>query len=345
MIPLFKPSCSDLEIQNVTRVLRSGFWSMGPVVEELEEQFAKYTGSRHAVAVSNCTAALQLALETLGVRDGEVIMPALTFAATGLSVLHSGGRVVLADIDENTLCIDWDDVKSKETQRTAAIIPVWYGGTVNSPRSFPSGWIIEDCAHAAGNMLAGQIGDVACWSFNAVKNLASGDGGMITTPDGELAARLRRLRRFGIDRKGWDYDIPDPGWKADMNDITAAIAMAQLQRLDEMNELRRKIVLTYMRELSNLDWLRLPEWDENSSWHMFVARTQHRDSLITHMYSRGVSAGVHYKPLNLHRIFGEHKALPVTDRIWKTLITFPLYPDMTDDDLGQVIDAVRSFLV
>lgn len=345
MIPLFKPSCSDLEIQNVTRVLRSGFWSMGPVVEELEEQFAKYTGSRHAVAVSNCTAALQIACETLGVRDGEVIMPALTFAATGLSVLHSGGKVVLADIDEDTLCIDWDDVKSKETQRTAAIIPVWYGGTVNSPRSFPSGWIIEDCAHAAGNMLAGQIGDVACWSFNAVKNLASGDGGMITTPDGELAARLRRLRRFGIDRKGWDYDIPDPGWKADMNDITAAIALAQLQRLGEMNELRRKIVLTYIKELSDLDWLRLPEWDESSSWHMFVARTEHRGNLIIHMYSRGVSAGVHYKPLNLHRIFGEHKPLPVTDRVWKTLITFPLYPDMTDDDLGQVIDAVRSFRV
>jgi len=318
---------------------------MGPVVEELEEQFAKYTGSRHAVAVSNCTAALQIACETLGVRDGEVIMPALTFAATGLSVLHSGGKVVLADIDEDTLCIDWDDVKSKETQRTAAIIPVWYGGTVNSPRSFPSGWIIEDCAHAAGNMLAGQIGDVACWSFNAVKNLASGDGGMITTPDGELAARLRRLRRFGIDRKGWDYDIPDPGWKADMNDITAAIALAQLQRLDEMNELRRKIVLTYIKELSDLDWLRLPEWDESSSWHMFVARTEHRGNLIIHMYSRGVSAGVHYKPLNLHRIFGEHKPLPVTDRVWKTLITFPLYPDMTDDDLGQVIDAVRSFRV
>jgi len=318
---------------------------MGPVVEELEEQFAKYTGSRHAVAVSNCTAALQIACETLGVRDGEVIMPALTFAATGLSVLHSGGKVVLADIDEDTLCIDWDDVKSKETQRTAAIIPVWYGGTVNSPRSFPSGWIIEDCAHAAGNMLAGQIGDVACWSFNAVKNLASGDGGMITTPDGELAARLRRLRRFGIDRKGWDYDIPDPGWKADMNDITAAIALAQLQRLGEMNELRRKIVLTYIKELSDLDWLRLPEWDESSSWHMFVARTEHRGNLIIHMYSRGVSAGVHYKPLNLHRIFGEHKPLPVTDRVWKTLITFPLYPDMTDDDLGQVIDAVRSFRV
>ena len=318
---------------------------MGPVVEELEEQFAKYTGSRHAVAVSNCTSALQIACETLGVRDGEVIMPALTFAATGLSALHSGGKVVLADIDEDTLCIDWDDVKSKETQRTAAIIPVWYGGTVNSPRSFPSGWIIEDCAHAAGNMLAGQIGDVACWSFNAVKNLASGDGGMITTPDGELAARLRRLRRFGIDRKGWDYDIPDPGWKADMNDITAAIALAQLQRLDEMNELRRKIVLTYIKELSDLDWLRLPEWDESSSWHMFVARTEHRGNLIIHMYSRGVSAGVHYKPLNLHRIFGEHKPLPVTDRVWKTLITFPLYPDMTDDDLGQVIDAVRSFRV
>lgn len=344
MIPLFRPSCSDLEIRNVTGVLRNGFWSMGPVVEQFEEEFAKYAGVNHAVAVSNCTNALQITCEALGVRGREVILPALTFAATGLSVLHSGGRVVLADIDEDTLCIDWDDVQSKITLTTKAIIPVWYAGTVTPPLRF-SPPIIEDCAHATGSRDAGLLGIAACWSFNAVKNLAAGDGGMITTHNKTLADRLRKLRRFGIDRKGWDYEIPEPGFKADMNDITAAIALAQLERLNGMNELRRKIVLTYMKEFADLDWLRLPSWDEHSSWHMFVARTNRRDELIAHMHSRGVSAGVHYKPLNMHKVFGDYRELPVTDRVWKTLVTFPLYPDMTDSEIDQVVSAVRSFRV
>ena len=346
MIPLFRPSCSDLEIRNVTRVLRSGFWSMGTVVEEFEEKFARYVDAPYAVAVSNCTAALQIAMEALGVRGREVILPALTFAATGLSVLHSGNKVILADIDEDNLCIDWDDVQEKLTPFTRAVIPVWYAGRVPLSVDYggdPFPYIIEDCAHAAGSVLAGRIGDVSCWSFNAVKNLAAGDGGMITTGDEKLAERLRRLRRFGITRKGWDYEIPEPGWKADMNDITAAIALAQFQRLDGMNELRRKIVLTYLKEFADLDWLRLPVWDEFSSWHMFVAKTERRDDLIAHMHSRGVSAGVHYKPLNHHKIFGDYRELPVTDRVWKTLVTFPLYPDMTDSDIDQVVDAVRSF--
>jgi perosamine synthetase len=344
VIPLFKPSCSDLEIQNVTQVLRSGWWGGGPVTEELEEQFAKRVGVKYAVATNNCTSALQIACEALGVRGGEVIMPALTFAATGLSVLHSGARVVLADIKEDTLCLDWNDVQGKITPQTKAIIPVWYAGTVTASLRF-SPPVIEDCAHAAGSRDAGLLGLAACWSFNAVKNLASGDGGMITTNNKELASRVRRLRRFGIDHAGWDYEIPSPGWKADMNDITAAIALAQLQRLDEMNEIRRKIVLTYLKEFSDLIWLELPAWDANSSWHMFVARTNRRNSLIAHMYSHGVSAGVHYKPLNQHKIFGEHGELPVTDRVWKTLVTFPLYPDMTENDIEQVVDAVRSFRV
>ncbi|SRR6266704_1180653 len=349
MIPLFRPSCSDLEIRNVTEVLRSGWWSCGPKVAELEEEFAKRTNIQHAVAVSNCTSALQIACEALGVRGGEVIIPALTFAATGLSVLHSGAQIVFADINEDTLCIDWEDADRKVNSRTRAIIPVWYGGKTAAiaPYCRHSPPIIEDCAHAAGSLHAGYNGVAACWSFNAVKNLASGDGGMITTNDAELADRIRKLRRFGIDKEqsSWDYNIPVAGWKADMNDITAALALAQLARLDEMNELRRKIVLTYMKEFRDLDWLKLPSWDAHSSWHMFVARTQRRDDLITHLLRWGVSAGVHYKPLNQHGIFGEYQELPVTDRVWKTLVTLPLYPDMTENDVEQVVDAVRSFRV
>ena len=270
-------------------------------------------------------------------------MPALTFAATGLSALHSGNRVVFADIREDTLCMDWNYAESLITSQTKALIPVWYAGAVTPGQWFSHAPVIADCAHATGSLYAGRYSQVACWSFNAVKNLASGDGGMITTRSRELADRLRRLRRFGISRKGWDYEIPEPGWKADMNDITAALALAQLERLDKMNELRRKIVLTYLKEFADLGWLKLPSWDENSSWHMFVARTERRDDLIAHMQNHRVSAGVHYKPLNLHTVFGSYRELPVTDRVWKTLITLPLYPDMTESEIDQVIDAVRSF--
>ena len=361
VIPLFRPSCTDLEVKYVTETLRSGWWAQGPRVEELEEKFAAYTGARHAVAVSSGTAALQLSIEAIGIKGKEIILPALTFASDALAVMHSGNIPVFADIDEDTLCIDWEDARRKTTPRTGAVIPVWYGGTVRKPRysgtaEESADWwvdipVIEDCAHAAGSAQAGRD-ETACWSFQAVKNLAAGDGGMITTLDSRVAQKARKLRWCGIDRStwdrdrkksyNWDYDITVPGHKAHMNDITASVALAQLERLDEMNEKRRDIVSRYLGELDYLDWLKLPEWRENSAWHIFAIRVNHRDELIDHMKSLGVSAGVHYRPLNHYEIFGKTE-LPVADRVWKTLLTLPLYPDMTEMDICRVISAVRSF--
>ena len=304
--------------------------------------------------MNSATMALHLTCQALGVSGGEIIMPALTFASTGLAALHNDARVVFADIDEDTLCIDWDDVAAKTTHRTQAIIPVWYGGTVTSPQSAVLDPLIEDCAHATGSTLAGQQGYAACWSFHAVKNLASGDGGMITTSDPDLAARLRALRWCGIDRStwgrnltrySWEYDIREPGHKAHMNDITAALALAQLERLDGMNAARRAIVRRYLEELDGeRDWMRLPQWREDSSWHLFTIRVPagQRDAFIGHMATAGVTAGVHYKPLNTYPIFGS-AVLPVTDRVWQTLVTLPLYPDMTETDVSRVIDAARTW--
>lgn len=358
MIPLFRPSCSDREIERVTRVLRSGWWRLGPETEELERKFREFAGTRHAVAVNSATMGLQLTCEALRVRGGEIIMPALTFAATGLAAVHNGCRIVFADINENTLCMDWDDAAAKITPHTRAVIPVWYGGTVIMPspawQSRPLEFdipVIEDCAHAAGSSLAGHLGFAACWSFETVKNIAAGDGGMVTTNSSELAARLRRSRWFGIDRStwdrsgqaySWDYDIPSAGWKANMNDITAAIALAQLERLDEMNKARKMVALRYLDELKDLEWLRLPSWREDSAWHLFAVRTENRDDLIRHMQVNGVSAGVHYRPLNTYEAFGRQE-LPVTDRVWKTLVTLPLFTDMTEDEVTQVIQVVRSW--
>lgn len=357
MIPLFRPSCTDAEVEAVTAALRSGWWGMGPRVAEFEREFAAYVGAEHAVAVNSASAALQLALEGLGITGGSVIMPALTFVSTGLAALRNGCRVIFADIDEDTLCINWADAVVKAVTDTRALIPVWYGGTVNrqaTPHWWPHIPVIEDCAHAAGSARAGQIGDAACWSFHAVKNLAAGDGGMITTSDPDLAARLRALRWCGIDRStwerdqgryGWDYDIPQPGWKAHMNDLTAALGLAQLARLDDMNAQRRKLACRYADELGSLGWLRLPQVDDESANHLFVVRVDagDRDRFIRHMLDSGVSAGVHYKPLTAYPMFGPRQELPVTDRVWKTLVTLPLFPDMTGAEHGQVVAAVKRF--
>jgi perosamine synthetase len=354
MIPLFRPSCTDLEVRYVTETLRSGWWGMGPRVAEFEERFARYTGAAHAVAVNSGTAALQLACEAADVAGGEVIVPALTFASTALAAVHAGARVVFADVEEESLCLDWRDAGRRMTPATRAVVPVWYGGTV-TPRSapwWPPGFIIEDCAHAAGSAGVGRQGVLACWSFHAVKNLATGDGGMITTDDAGLASQLRELRWCGISRStwerdkgsyGWEYDITRPGHKAHMNDLTAALGLAQLERLDDLNKARRDIVARYLEALGGLPWLRLPQWREGSSWHLFVARVEERDAFIDHMLAAGVSAGVHYKPLNTYPVFGGHQPLPVTDRVWKTLVTLPLFPGMTDSEVTQVVDAVRGF--
>jgi len=356
VIPLFRPSVSDLEKRYVCEALDSGWWGQGPRTEEFEGRFAEYAGAKHAVAVSSCTAALHLALEALGVRGGQVICPALTFVSTGLAALHAGAQVIFADVDDETLCLDWDDVRAKAGDQTRAVVPVHYGGTVTSP---PFPWldpVIEDCAHAAGSTRAGrQNGTAACWSFQAVKNLACGDGGMITTDDADIAGTARKLRWCGIERStweresragyNWDYDVPRAGWKYQMTDIAAAVGLAQLERIEDLNKARRGLVLRYMAELPGRVWLRTPRWREGSAWHLFYIRVpaEMRDALISHLLARGISAGVHYKPLNRYPVFGERQPLPVTDAAWRELVTLPLFPDMTEAQQDRVIAAVRGF--
>lgn len=362
MIPIFKPSYTNLERTYVNAVLESGWWGLGPMTERFEKKFAEYVGVKYAVAVNSATAALDLALKAYDIHDGEVIIPALTFVSTGLAALYNNNKVVFADIDGETLCIDWMDVASKITKKTKAVMPVWYGGRFFPidglapfvmPTDRPDIKVIQDCAHATGNKLVGQGTDIACWSFHAVKNLATGDGGMITTNDEEIYKKLLPMRWCGIDKStwersqkkyGWDYSIDTVGYKCHMNDITAALGLAQLERIEELNGKRKLRVLQYLEELSDVEWLRLPKWDSTSSWHMFVIRIteEDRNRFIDYMLAHGVSVGVHYKPLNTYDIFPKTK-LPVTDRVWKTLVTMPLYPDLTDEDFNHIIKTVKNF--
>jgi perosamine synthetase len=334
--------------------MKSGWIGLGPKVEEFEKKFAEKVGVKYAVAVNSATAALDLAVKAHNIKNGEVIVPALTFISTALAPLYNGNKIVFADIDEEKLCIDWEDVASKITKNTKAIIPVWYAGRYEDyPTHFPYGnlTVIEDCAHASGTKRAGTK-NTACWSFHAVKNLATGDGGMITTNDEEIYKKLIPMRWCGIDKStwersnkkyGWDYAIDTIGYKCHMNDITAAIGLAQLERLDEMNDKRKLLVLQYIHELRDISWLRLPQYDNRSSWHMFVGRIKEkRDSFIDYMLAHGISVGVHYKPLNTYPMFPKTK-LPVTDRVWKELVTLPLFPSMTDEQFEYIVKTIKKF--
>jgi perosamine synthetase len=351
-INLLKPSPTSAEINAVTKVLKSGWWGMGPVTKQFEEEFATYAGAKYCVAVNSATAALHLAVRILNdekqFKGGNIIVPALTFVSTALAGLYEGLDVVFADIDEETLCLDPKDVNRKKTPSTIAVIPVHYAG-ITAPSLSSHVNTINDAAHAAGNKEITKNGVMSCWSFHAVKNLATGDMGAITTDDKVIYDKLMRLRWCGIsldtwsrEKKGynWEYDITEIGYKYHTNDIMASIALAQLHRLDRMNARRAKIATAYRKSLGHV--VKLPP--ESATNHLFVIRVaaNDRDKLVEYMRERNVSPGVHYKPIHTYSIF-KPQSLPVTERVWKTLLSIPIHPDMTDHDVGRVIQVIKDY--
>jgi perosamine synthetase len=367
MIPVFRPTCGDEEIRLVTEVLRSGWWGLGPKTKAFEDAFAEYVHAPHAVALNSATAALHLGLRALGVEGREVITTSMTFVSTNHEIVHNQATPVFADIEPDTLNIDPVDIERKITPRTAAILVVHYGGhpcdldrirEIAAARRIP---VIEDAAHACGAWYGdrpiGSISELTSFSFHAVKNLATGDGGMLTLNDPELDARLRRSRWLGInkdtwvradDGKGyaWAYNVEEFGFKSHMNDIAAALGLAQLGRLDRTNGRRREIAARYSAALQDLDWLELPveKPGVRSAWHNYVVKVDDRDAFMSHLNARGVSTGMHYIPNHLYDIYKPYAtSLPITERVWSRLVTLPLFPDLRDAEADIVIDAVSSY--
>jgi perosamine synthetase len=344
-IPLLQPSVSQAEIDAVTEVLKSKWWGMGKVVEQFEKEMAERYDYKYCITTNSATAALHLAMVVLGIGPGdEVIVPSLTFISTGLAPLYVGAKVVLADVREDTLCIDWYNAASLITRKTKAIIPVDYAGYSalgNNHYCLP---VVQDAAHSCGGR---GYGDLVCLSFHPVKNLATGDGGAILTNNAEYNKRLRALRWCGIDkstweraekRYGWDYNINEAGYKLHWNDIQAAIGLAQLHRLDEMNAQRRVIALRYMQELRGL--VDLPKDMPGHTWHIFSIRVDNRDKMIDALLSQDISAGVHYKPLNHYPMFSG--STPVVEREWERLVTLPIFADMEEWQQAKVIKVVKE---
>jgi dTDP-4-amino-4,6-dideoxygalactose transaminase len=375
-LPYCLPFIGEEEIAEVADSLRSGWVTTGPKVQGFEREFAAYAGAKHAVAVNSCTAALHVSLAALGVGPGdEVIVPTLTFCATANVVVHLGATPVIVDVDRN-FHIDPDAVRRAIGARTKAIIPVHYGGQACALREIlevagrhgiP---VVEDAAHAAGAEYAGSRigahGRAACFSFYAIKNMTTGEGGMITTNDDGLAARLRLLSLHGMSRDAWKryteagswyYEVLEPGYKYNMTDIQAALGIHQLRRLDGFIRRRQEIAALYDEAFSDLREILLPARlpGRNHTFHLYPIRIEagrlqlNRSEFIEQLRARNIGTSVHFIPLHRHPYYRKRfgyspQQFPVAEEIYRGLLSLPLYPKMTDRDAGDVVAAVREVI-
>jgi dTDP-4-amino-4,6-dideoxygalactose transaminase len=361
------------------KVLASGWVTMGPESVAFEREFAAWVGAPFAVGVSSCTAAIEIALKVLDLPPGSpVLTPTLTFCGAVQAIIHAGLRPVLVDVDESTLTVSKEGM-AKAANRfgaSAAVVQHMAGypvdvSAVASAASIPTENVVEDAAHGLGASLAGNpIGSTsraACFSFYATKNLPIGEGGAITTYDGELAERLRRVSLHGMSgdawrryhRSGsWYYSVEEGGLKANFTDLQAAIGRAQLESLDGWQSRRAAIAEVYDSFLSNVPGIVLPprpSVGDRHAWHLYVVRIlprfgRPRDEVIELLRGLGIGTSVHFIPVHHHPYFrellGDEQCanLPVADRIFPELLSLPLHPGLTDSDLGRVCDALEHLV-
>lgn len=326
MIPVLTPKATGTEIDALKEVIASGWWGMGPKVEELEQKWAKFTGAKYAVAVNSCTSALDIAVRLIKLPN-PVKVSAFTFVSSALAPLNAGYKIKFVDIDPKSLCTKKSDIQ------------VMYAGNQSGEGK------IYDMAHSGG---AKHKGIISCWSFHAVKNLPAGDGGMLTMNDKKLYERAKALSWCGIDKStfqrsgkkySWDYDIQEAGLKAHMNDLTAAIALEQLKVLKERNKYRKELAKTYDRYLPK--WIKRPYRSE--TWHLYTVRVPDRDGLIDYLAQYGYSTGVHYKPLYKYPIFGKQKTLKNTEKAFEEIITLPLHLNLTVSEVKNICETINDY--
>lgn len=370
MVTLSETTLGEEEALAAAEVVRGGWLTQGPRVQRFEEAFAAMVGGVEAVAVANCTVGLELAFEALGVRAGdEVIVPSLTFVATANAVMRCGATPVFADVQSPTdLTLSASDVAKKITAKTKLICPVHYAGfavDLDALTEAAQGIaMVEDCAHSPGATLGGRglgsIGAIGAFSFFANKNMTTGEGGMLTTHDPELAQRLRRTRAHGMTTStlerhrghAFTYDVERVGTNARMDELRAAIGMIQLQKLSENNIARAQRVGWYRERLGPHARLVIPFGQHTrgeSVHHLFVVLLPEgtdRAAVMAHMRAAGVQTSVHYPPTHRFSAYESVRAtLPVTDAVAPRLLTLPLHPLLTHEQLLRVCDALESALV
>lgn len=369
MIPVFKPSLGEEEEEAIVSVLRSGWIGNGPKTQEFEEKFKRFTGVKNAVALNSASAAMHLAVIASGVSEGdEVITPSLTFVATNHPIIMQGAKPVFCDVEYDTLCADINDIQKKITKKTRAIIVVHYGGhpvdldpIVKLCREKKI-VLIEDCAHAIGsyykNKHVGSYGDYGCFSFAAIKNLTTGDGGMLVGFSKKRTEHARALAWSGISQSTWErakreklkwqYDVVGIGWKYQMNDIAASIGLVQLKKLKTNNLKREEITKRYNQAFSDMSLIEIPvvRLYAKSSHHNYVIKVPEkiRDKLNPYLAERGIATSVHYMPSHYYKLYsGYSHNVPITEEVWKKILLLPIFPDLSLKNQEFIIDTVKKF--
>ncbi|HEX9493162.1 MAG TPA: UDP-4-amino-4,6-dideoxy-N-acetyl-beta-L-altrosamine transaminase [Thermoanaerobaculia bacterium] len=371
MLPYGRQSIDAADEQAVLAALRSDFITTGPLVNRFETAFAERVGARFAVAVSSGTAALHAAMFAAGIGpDMEVIVPAMTFAASANCARYQGGNVVFVDVRDDNLNVDIDAITNALTAKTRAVVAVDFAGhpavteqirLLAKARNLS---LIEDASHALGATLdgkrVGSLADMTTFSFHPVKHITTGEGGMITTDDPELAARLRRFRNHGIttthsDREkaaSWYYEQIDLGYNYRLTDIQCALGLSQLARLDGWLERRRAIAARYNEAFARLSLVRRPTVlpGADSAWHLYLVRVRNMDrgKVFRALRAENIGVNVHYIPVPWHPYYqdlGYTKGQwPVSEQAYAEAISLPMFATMTDRDVNDVIDAVEKVL-
>ena len=371
-VPLSDIDFDETESLAVEKVLKSRWLTMGKVTQEFEASFAAHVQSRHAIAVTNATAALHLACLVLGLGPGdEVIVPSLTFVATANAVRYVGATPVFADIvSDDNLNISPDGISALITPRTRAIIVVHYSGypcdmeAILSIAKQNGLFVIEDAAHAVGSELNGRPlgtwGDIGCFSFFSNKNMTTGEGGMMTTDSDDLAQKLNRLRSHGMTSLTWDrhkghaysYDVVDLGYNYRIDEIRAALGLVQLSKVERNNERRRSLTQVYRDALQEL----APQVNVPFQHHLgktaahimpvLLPQDTKRQDFIESMKGNGIQTSIHYPPIHTFTSYKDDMVwnLPVTEEVAKREITLPLYPAMSNDAVIVVVSAIQASL-
>lgn len=373
-LPFSRPSLGDEEIAAVTEVLRSGWITTGPRCQALEDAFCATFGARHAIAVSSATAGMHVALMGLGIGPGdEVITPSQTWVSTVNIISLLGATPVFVDVDRDTLMVDAERLAAAITPRTRALIPVHYAGApadLDPIRALAERHgiaVIEDAAHAVGTRYRERwIGaqGTAIFSFHAIKNMTCAEGGLIATDDDALADKVRMLKFHGLGVDAFDRltlgrkpqaEVITPGYKYNLADINAAIALVQLRRLPEMNTRRAERVAHYRKALhdSPLLPLAVPDYPHLHANHLFMVRVDpercglDRDAFMQALSARGIGTGLHFRAVHTQKYYrGKYPDLRLPDTEWNSarLCTLPLFPDLTDADLARVLTTIDEVL-
>lgn len=380
-IPYGRQDINDADIQAVVETLKSDYLTQGPKIKEFENAFAQYVGSTYAVAVNNATAGLHLAATALNVQPGDkVIVTPLTFAASANCIRFCGGEVVFCDIDEQTYLMDpvklTELLESAPTGTYKGIIPVDFAGypvNLDVFRKIADKyglWIIDDACHAPGAYVlsengekqlsgSGSLAEISVFSFHPVKHIATGEGGMLTTNSKELYEKLCLYRSHGITKDpsklmenhgGWYYEMQELGFNYRITDFQAALGISQLKRAQQGLERRHQIAQKYDDAFRNISGITTPKVAENvyHAFHLYVIQTEDRLGLYNYLHQQGIYAQIHYVPLHLmpyYKQFGNKKGdYPVVEDYYEHCLSLPMFPTLTDQEQGYVIENVIRFV-